>query len=200
MNTQPRQTSALAITSLVSGILGWTLVPWIGSIVAIVTGHLARGEIRREPERVDGDGLAIAGLVLGYAMLAFSVVVGAELSALAAGELPERGIVGWPLALLLLATAALVFATGCLDDPLEDRLLERHRREEDLVAGRGEVDAASDEGDGYDCEGGKDQRALAFRGAGFQICHLAGFKEKRRFVPDKRNYRSTAVKSIRWER
>ncbi|TYT25073.1 DUF4190 domain-containing protein [Luteimonas viscosa] len=74
MNTPPRQTSALAITSLVSGILGWTLVPWIGSIVAIVTGHLARGEIRREPERVDGDGLAIAGLVLGYAMLAFSVV------------------------------------------------------------------------------------------------------------------------------
>ncbi|WP_202844723.1 DUF4190 domain-containing protein [Luteimonas saliphila] len=74
MNTTARQTSALAITSLISGILGWTLVPWIGSIVAIVTGHLARGEIRREPERMEGDGLAIAGLVLGYAMLAFSVI------------------------------------------------------------------------------------------------------------------------------
>lgn len=70
----PRQTSALAITSLVTGLLGWTLLPWLGSLIAIVTGHLARGEIRRAPERYDGDGLAIAGLVLGYAMLAISLV------------------------------------------------------------------------------------------------------------------------------
>ena len=40
-----RQTSALAITSLVSGILGWTLLPFIGTIVAIITGHMARAEI-----------------------------------------------------------------------------------------------------------------------------------------------------------
>lgn len=74
VNLPPRQTSALALTSLISGILGWTLVPWIGSLVAIITGHMARGEIRRQPERFDGDGLAIAGLVLGYAMLAVTVV------------------------------------------------------------------------------------------------------------------------------
>ncbi|TWT23300.1 DUF4190 domain-containing protein [Luteimonas marina] len=74
MNLPPRQTSALAITSLISGILGWTLVPWIGSIVAIVTGHMARGEIRRAPDRFEGDGLALAGLILGYAMLALSLV------------------------------------------------------------------------------------------------------------------------------
>ena len=61
-----RQTSALAIVSLVFGLLGWSLLPLAGSIVAIVTGHLARGEIRRAPERFEGDGLAIAGLVLGY--------------------------------------------------------------------------------------------------------------------------------------
>lgn len=74
MNLPPRQTSALAITSLISGILGWTLVPWIGSIVAIITGHMARGEIRRAPDRFEGDGLALAGLILGYAMLALSLV------------------------------------------------------------------------------------------------------------------------------
>ena len=74
MNLPPRQTSALAITSLISGILGWTLLPWLGSIVAIVTGHMARGEIRRAPERFEGDGLALAGLILGYAMLALSLV------------------------------------------------------------------------------------------------------------------------------
>lgn len=69
----PRQTSSLAIVSLVSGILGWTLLPWLGSLVAIITGHLARGEIRRSGNTLDGDGLAIAGLVLGYAMLALSL-------------------------------------------------------------------------------------------------------------------------------
>lgn len=74
MNLPPRQTSALAIASLVSGILGWTLLPWIGSLVAVVTGHMARGEIRRQPERFEGDGLAVAGLVLGYAMLVLSAV------------------------------------------------------------------------------------------------------------------------------
>lgn len=69
MNLPPRPTSTLAIVSLVSGILGCTLLPLVGSIVAIVTGHIARGEIRRTPGGQEGDGLAVAGLVLGYAML-----------------------------------------------------------------------------------------------------------------------------------
>ena len=69
-----RQTSTLAVVSLIFGILGWILIPWIGSLVAIVTGHLARGEIRRSPATLDGDGMAIAGLVLGYAMLALSLL------------------------------------------------------------------------------------------------------------------------------
>lgn len=74
MNTPIRQTSSLAIVSLVSGILGWTLLPLIGSIVAIITGHMARGEIRRAPERLEGDGLALAGLILGYTMLVLGTI------------------------------------------------------------------------------------------------------------------------------
>ena len=70
----PRQTSTLAIISLVFGLLGWSFVPWIGSLVAIITGHMARGEIRRSRETLDGDGLAVTGLVLGYAMFAVSLV------------------------------------------------------------------------------------------------------------------------------
>ncbi|MDR7192884.1 DUF4190 domain-containing protein [Luteimonas terrae] len=69
-----RQTSAMAIISLVAGLLGWSLLPVIGSVVAIVTGHLARAEIRRRPEALDGDGLAIAGLVLGYLMVAMAII------------------------------------------------------------------------------------------------------------------------------
>ena len=74
MNTQIKQTNNLAIVSLVSGILGWTLLPWIGSLVAIVTGHMARAEIRRNPDTQEGDGLAIAGLVMGWGMVALSVL------------------------------------------------------------------------------------------------------------------------------
>ncbi|TDK24972.1 DUF4190 domain-containing protein [Luteimonas aestuarii] len=74
MHAPVRATSTLAIVSLVFGILGWTLLPWIGSIVAVITGHLARSEIRRTVDGMDGDGMAVAGLVLGYAMLALSFV------------------------------------------------------------------------------------------------------------------------------
>ena len=69
-----RKTSNLAITSLVSGILGWTLLPFLGAIVAVITGHMARSEIRKSTGELDGDGLAVAGLVLGWLSLALVVV------------------------------------------------------------------------------------------------------------------------------
>ena len=69
-----KQTSSLAVTSLVCALLGWTLLPWIGSLIAVITGHMARAEIRRSPETLDGDGMAVAGLVLGWAMLIFSIL------------------------------------------------------------------------------------------------------------------------------
>ncbi|AAM41080.1 DUF4190 domain-containing protein [Xanthomonas campestris] len=70
MNHVVRQTSTLAIVSLVSGILGWTLLPFLGSVCAIITGHLARGEIRRNPQGLEGDGLAVGGLLLGWISVA----------------------------------------------------------------------------------------------------------------------------------
>jgi hypothetical protein len=74
VNAPLKRTSTLAIISLVSGLLGWTLVPWLGSIAAIITGHMARAEIRREAETMEGDGMAIAGLVLGWSMVVLSVL------------------------------------------------------------------------------------------------------------------------------
>jgi hypothetical protein len=74
MNAMPRQTSTLALISLIAGILGWSLVPFFGSIAAVICGHLARKEIRQAPDRLEGDGLAIAGLVLGYLSIAMAVL------------------------------------------------------------------------------------------------------------------------------
>jgi len=68
-STQP-QNSTMAIVSLVTGILGWTFMPLLGSIVAIVTGHMAKKEIRESNGQLGGDGFATAGLILGYSSLA----------------------------------------------------------------------------------------------------------------------------------
>lgn len=69
-----RQTSAMAIVSLVLGLLGWTLLPFLGSVGAVICGHMARAEIRRNPATMEGDGLAIAGLVLGWTLIVISVL------------------------------------------------------------------------------------------------------------------------------
>jgi len=69
-------TNALAVVSLVFGILTWCLVPFVGALVAVVCGHLARSEIRRAPRDApqSGDGMALAGLVLGYVHLVLCVL------------------------------------------------------------------------------------------------------------------------------
>jgi len=67
--------STLAVTSLISGIVGWTFVPILGSIVAVITGHMAKNEIRKSNGELAGDGMATAGLVLGYASLVIGICV-----------------------------------------------------------------------------------------------------------------------------
>ena len=67
-------TNGFAVASLVLGILGWTLLPFLGSVGAVIFGHMARSQIRRAAGVQDGDGLAVAGLVLGWLSLALVVV------------------------------------------------------------------------------------------------------------------------------
>lgn len=58
---RPTSTNGLAIASMVLGIL-W--IYWIGSILALVFGYVARDQIKRSGQQ--GDGMAIAGIVLGW--------------------------------------------------------------------------------------------------------------------------------------
>jgi len=75
MNIPVRITSTTAVISLVFGILCWMAIPFIGAIVAVICGHVARGEIRRAPPgSMEGDGMAVAGLVLGWAMIGATVL------------------------------------------------------------------------------------------------------------------------------
>ena len=80
--TATAPTSGLAITSLVAGLLAWISSPLVifaiptplAAIVAIVCGHMARAQIRRDPN-IQGNGMAIAGLVLGWAIVACFVAL-----------------------------------------------------------------------------------------------------------------------------
>ena len=78
MSYQPttyRTTNTLAVVSLVCGIASWTVLPVVAAVVAIICGHMARGEIRRAtPGAMDGDAMAVIGLVLGYIQLALFVL------------------------------------------------------------------------------------------------------------------------------
>jgi len=75
VNTPVRQTCSTAMISLVFGILSWFALPIIGAVVAIVCGHMARAEIKRSGNALDGDGLAVGGLVLGYLHLAIILLI-----------------------------------------------------------------------------------------------------------------------------
>ncbi len=73
--TQPSLTSTTAVVSLCFGVASWVLLPMLAALVAIVTGHMARGEIRRSQGALQGDGLALTGLILGYVNLLLGVLV-----------------------------------------------------------------------------------------------------------------------------
>ena len=71
------ETSGLAIGSLIAGIFSF-IFP--AAIAAIVLGHIARSNIRKSAGRSTGDGMALAGLILGYmgiALVPFILIVAA---------------------------------------------------------------------------------------------------------------------------
>lgn len=72
----PTRTSPLATVALEAGIAGWWFFPVIGGVIAVITGHFAKDEIRKSQGQFDGDSLATAGLVLGYACLAVALLLG----------------------------------------------------------------------------------------------------------------------------
>ncbi|HKV88580.1 MAG TPA: DUF4190 domain-containing protein [Candidatus Dormibacteraeota bacterium] len=66
------RTNSMAVASLVAGIAAWVICPLLGAILAIIFGFIARGQIKTTGEA--GSGLALAGLILGFAHLALSAL------------------------------------------------------------------------------------------------------------------------------
>lgn len=71
------QTSAMAITSLIFGILG-LMSSWfmfgIPSFLAIIFGHIARGQIKKSKGRLSGSEIAVIGLVMGYIVFVLTLL------------------------------------------------------------------------------------------------------------------------------
>ncbi len=76
--TENGETSGKALASLLTGIFGLVLFPI--AIVAIILGHMSRSEIRKSNGRLKGNGMATAGLVMGYgafAIIPFVLIIAA---------------------------------------------------------------------------------------------------------------------------
>jgi len=72
--TNALPSSTLAMVSLISGIVGFTILPLIGGIVALITGYMARGETRSIPPKASGDGMATAGIIMGWIQVGLVVI------------------------------------------------------------------------------------------------------------------------------
>lgn len=73
MTATQKQTIGVAIASLVLGILGLICIGPLGSIPAIICGHVAKSRINKNPDALTGDGMALAGLILGYVQIGVMV-------------------------------------------------------------------------------------------------------------------------------
>jgi hypothetical protein len=64
----------MAVASLVLGLLGLFPFWFLGSILAIVFGHVALRQIQQSQGRLTGRGMALAGLIMGYTAVIVIVV------------------------------------------------------------------------------------------------------------------------------
>lgn len=59
------ENKTLAIVSLVLGILGFVCLGFLGGIGAIITGFIARKKAKENPSEYGGEGIALAGIIIG---------------------------------------------------------------------------------------------------------------------------------------
>ena len=75
------KTNGLAIAALICGCAGFLL--FIPGILGIIFGFIARGQIKRSNGQQKGDGMALAGIIVGFgwvALLVLTIALGADRS------------------------------------------------------------------------------------------------------------------------
>jgi hypothetical protein len=72
---EQKKTAGQAIASLVLGILSLIMFGLLTAIPAVICGHMAKSKIKQDPENLQGDGQALAGLIMGYITIGISVLM-----------------------------------------------------------------------------------------------------------------------------
>lgn len=80
MTEQQKKTAGIAITSLVLGIIGLLTIWLCGlgmlcAIPAVICGHIGYSRVRKSGGALAGDGMALAGLILGYICIGLLVLL-----------------------------------------------------------------------------------------------------------------------------
>jgi len=96
MSTEPvitpmQTTSPWSVVSLISGIASYIALPFLGAIIALVTGYVAKDEIRKSNGTIGGEGMATAGIVLGWINIALILIAIALIVILIIGIIPALG-------------------------------------------------------------------------------------------------------------
>lgn len=100
-HTRPIRTSSLAVVSLVLGVFSYYAIPLFGAIAAIITGNLARNEIRENPETLTGEGMALWGMILGWVNIGISLIgLCVTLAIVVMTVLTALGLISLPLLLI----------------------------------------------------------------------------------------------------
>ncbi len=68
-------TSGKAIASLVCSAAGLMVCFFVGQIAGIVLGHIARSEIEQSQGQLTGEGLATAGIIIGWVGIAIDLLI-----------------------------------------------------------------------------------------------------------------------------
>ena len=68
-----RKTNGLAVASMILSIVGFLwILPFVGSLAGAIMGHISLNQIKRSGE--GGRGMALAGIIVGWAGLALLVI------------------------------------------------------------------------------------------------------------------------------
>lgn len=69
------RTSGKAIASMICSIAGFFVFFLVGQIVGLVLGYNAKKEIRASRGRLDGEGFATAGIIIGWVGIAVDLLI-----------------------------------------------------------------------------------------------------------------------------
>ncbi|HMO10033.1 MAG TPA: DUF4190 domain-containing protein [Actinotalea sp.] len=69
---QQQGNNSLALVSLIAGIANFVIIPFIGAVVALITGYMGKKQIAETGQQ--GEGMAKAGIILGWIGVAVSLI------------------------------------------------------------------------------------------------------------------------------